>query len=162
MSTSADLAAAIVHAQQIGASHLVPLLRMVRTGAVNVAFVTRGTPAPMGRLKRSNRPAIALLGDDDAAPTGPAGWPQAERLVKWCGAAVVHSTGAKAEHYAAATALALAHRRLLLVETNTAMEPAWLALIQRLRPGLPGLIVRVRPGEPAHPMPSAPAGATIQ
>jgi len=159
---AAELAEAIVRAEQIGAAHLVPLLRAARAGVLNPLIVPRGTTAPMRRLKTSTKPALVLIGDDDDEPTGPAGWPQAVRLMRWCGVVVVHSTGAQVHHYKAAVDGALVCRRMLLVETNTATEPEWLALLRRLRPGLPGLIVRVRPGEAAHPRMTAPAGATIQ
>jgi len=156
------LAAAIARAEKIGATHLLPLLRAARAGQINVAVVGRGTAAPMGRLKRSTRPVVLLLGDDDGAPTGPAGWPQAGTLLHWCAATLVHSAGAEPRHYEAAGGAALAYGRVLVIETSTAREADWLALVRRLRPGLPGLIVRVRPDEPAHPRLTAPAGATIQ
>ena len=157
-----ELAQTIARAEQIGAGHLVPLLRAARAGAINLAFVGRGTAAPMGRLKRSTRPMVLLVGDDDGAPTGPAGWPQAGTLLHWCSAAVVHSAGAEPRHYEAALAGALVHGRILLIETDSAREAEWLALVRRLRPGLPGLIVRVRLDAPAHPLLTAPAGTTIQ
>ena len=162
MEHSSPLADAIARAEQIGAAHLLPLLRAARAGAINLAFVGRGTAAPMGRLKRSLRPVVALVGDDDGAPTGPAGWPQAGTLIHWCAATVVHSAGAEPRHYEAALAGALVHGRMLLIETSTAREADWLALVRRLRPGLPGLIVRVRPDAPAHPRLTAPAGGAIQ
>lgn len=159
--TAAELADAIAHAEQIGAGHLVPVLRMVRTGALEFVIAPRGGLVPMRRLKAAARPVLVLVGDDDATPSGPADWPQAERLLRWCRFGVVHSAGAERGHYAAAVSGALVHRRALLIETTTACEPAWLALIQRVRPCLPGLIVRV-PGRAAHPIQGAPPGVVVQ
>ena len=116
----------------------------------------------MRRLKAAARPVLVLVGDDDATPSGPADWPQAERLLRWCRYEVVHSTGAERGHYAAAVAGALVHRRALLIETATACEPAWLALLYRVRPCLPGLIVRVPVGRPAHPTLGPPPGVVVQ
>jgi hypothetical protein len=160
--TAAELANAIARAEQIGAGHLVPVLRMVRAGAMEFVIAPRGGLVPMRRLKAAARPVLVLVGDDDASPSGPADWPQAERLVRWCQFAVVHGAGAERGHYTAAASGALVHRRALLIETTTALEPAWLALIRRVRPCLPQLIVRVPEGRPAHPIQGVPPGVVVQ
>lgn len=160
--TDAELAQTIVAAEQAGAAHIVPVLRMVRTGGLHFILPLRGATVPMRRLKTLDRPALVQIGDDDDTPTGPSGWPQAERLLRWCRFCVLHAAGAEPVHYAAAAMAALVHRRVLLIETTTAHERAWAALIRRVRPGQRGFIVRVPRGQPAHPIQGAPPGVVLQ
>lgn len=135
MNTDAEILAAIGAAQRSGGAHLVPVLRAVRTAGLHFIVAPRGMTVSMHRIKTMNRPALVLLGDDDDTPSGPAGWPQSERLLRWCRFCVLHAAGADAVHYARAAEAALLQQRALLIETTTAMEPAWAALIQRVRPG---------------------------
>jgi hypothetical protein len=162
MNTDAEILAAIDYAQRSGGAHLVPVLRAVRTAGLHFIMSPRGMAVSMRRIKTVNLPALVLLGDDDDTPSGPAGWPQAERLLRWCRFCVLHATGADPVHYARAAEAALLHDRALLIETTTAMEPAWVALIQRVRPGLPGLIFRVPRGQAPHPIQGSPPGVVLQ
>jgi hypothetical protein len=158
------MAEAVVRLEQAGCGHIVPLVRAAMAGDLGFALVGPGQTLPPRLLDaaRQRRPLAVVLGDDGAAPTGPAGFPQARRLLRWAAHVFVHATGGRPEHYAAAARITVAARRLLLVETCTAQQAAWSALARALAPRTPGTLLITRPGAPAHPRLSAPVGATPQ
>ena len=73
----------IAHAATLNLPGRVELLRAVRAGAINLVEIERKAPAPMRLIERSPRPVVMLLGDDDYAATGPAGWVAWQRLSYW-------------------------------------------------------------------------------
>ena len=97
-------------------------------------------------LLKSREPTVVIVADDDGASTGPAGWPQAEFLLRWAGSALLHGAGAEAGHYGMAVALAITGH--LLVETSSARLEEWRGLASRL--GVPSIAIRPRGGLP-HP-----------
>lgn len=96
----------------------VELLRAVRSGSINLMEGDRQSAAPMKALEQSTRPVVFVIGDDDYASTGPAGWAAWQRLSYWARFAMVHATGADAPSYRLAIGMALLHGRMLLIETE--------------------------------------------
>lgn len=112
-----------------GAPHWLPLFRAVRAGLIELVTPLRAAGWRFLReADAKRRPVLVLIGDDDNASTGPAGWNCACRLPWWARAAIVHGTGGEAAHYELAVAATLLHRRLVMVETNSAHIPDWTAL----------------------------------
>ena len=107
------------------AEHLVVLFRAVRDGVIALAQAPRGTAVPIKQLDKANRPAIALIGDDDYQSSGPSGWKSMHRLLGWAKGALIHGTGADVPSYAIAIQMALHYRRFLLVETDSAHVREW-------------------------------------
>lgn len=144
----------IARYQQAGQHHRVPLLMALYTGAISYAEAWRGAGGGYLRAfmaRTSNRPAVLLVGDDDYRSTGPAGWPMADAMARWCRFAIVHATGAEVSHYQSALLLAEAHGTVLFVETDSAHEAAWVEAVQAA-PGSRGLqIIRTRSGG-VHPV----------
>jgi hypothetical protein len=53
------------------------------------------------------------------------------------------------------------NRRTLLVETDSAHLPAWIAMVRARKPVVSALVIAVPSGR-AHPVECCPAGAMIQ
>lgn len=116
----------IAHCTVIGAAHTAELFRAVRHGEIClIAPEHRDTLVPMGNLKRAPRPVLVVIGDDDYAGTGPAGWACTPTLLRWARQAIVHGTGATIPSYRLAVEMAVGCRRGLLIETNSAFAPVW-------------------------------------
>jgi hypothetical protein len=160
--TAAEIAGMIARAEQAGEPHIIPVLRAAAAGAIDAAFVSRGARISMRQLKSTGRPALAILGDDDHASTGPGDWPDAVRLIRWARFLILHGAGGEPMHYAAAVFAAQEHHRALLIETDTAHIEAWRVLIGGIRPNGLGLIIGTRAGAPPHPRMTAPAGVVMQ
>jgi hypothetical protein len=161
LSDAADMAALIVRAEQLGLGYRVPIYRAAAAGLICLSECGRGGTLPSRLLKASPRPQLICIGDDDATPSGPAGWPQARKLLRWARGVVLHGAGGSAEHYTAAAVMAALNRRTLLVETDSAHLPAWIAVVRARKPVLSALVIAVPPGR-AHPVECCPIGATIQ
>ena len=162
--TQAQMAKAVVRLQQAGACYHIPLVRAAGAGALRFAIV-----APGGRLRldlldmqRDRRPLAVILGDDGLAPTGPDGFPQARRLMRWAASIVIHAAAGQPEQYAAVAVATTICRRLVLVECSTAHQADWMALRQNVAPGKPGLLIKVPDGQPPHPQWQVPAGSVMQ
>lgn len=138
----------IVHASALGLPGRVELLRAVRGGAINLLEIGRQSAAPVRTLERSLRPVVMVLGDDDYASTGPSGWAAWQRLSYWARTAMVHATGADAASYRLAIGMALAHRRFLLIETDSAHAHDWGAALHKRNIPAIGLV----PPDGAHPV----------
>jgi hypothetical protein len=144
----------IAHASALGLRGRVELLRAVRDGAINLVEIGRQSAAPVRTLEQSPRPVVMVLGDDDYASTGPAGWTAWQRLSYWARCAMVHATGADAASYRLAVGMALIQRRMLLIETDSAHAHDWgAALHKRNIPAL-GLL----PLDGVHPVVPARGG----
>ena len=129
-----------------GLAGQLPLLHAARVGQVRWIAHIRGTYiAPS--LLNSRKPTIIVVGDDDGAATGPAGWPQADLLLRWSASAILHGAGAKSEHYDLAVMMAGLGRHLLVETASTFLEN-WRNSARRI--GVPALAIRPGKGL-AHP-----------
>lgn len=140
----------IAHAATMGFPGAVELLRSARAGEIDLVQIERAAAAPIRLMEKSTRPVVCVIGDDDDASTGPAGWHATRRLLWWAKAAMVHATGADAESYQVAIAMALASRRFLLIETDTAHMREWGDVLLKRR--IPFLGLRPADGG-VHPIP---------
>ncbi len=148
------LCEAIAKAQQSGADHLLPVLRAVLAGELTWLYAEgRHAAFPKKMVRQATRPTLLIVGDDDGACTGPDGWRCAAAAARWARGAIVHATGARAEHYALAVEGARGSRRFLLVETIPEFAPAWLNVIGRDKP----VTLIAPPSGGSHPV--MPTGA---
>jgi len=148
----ADIAAMIGQAEQAGTGFYVLLLRRVMQGELNACFPMRDTTMPpLYRLGKKGRPVVCLLGDDDYATTGPAGWACADKVRAWAAGAIVHGTGGQPWHYDSAADAAMQVRRLLFIETSSSGAQLWAAFLKERTPPLPfmGLLP---PAPGSHPV----------
>jgi hypothetical protein len=104
------------------------------------------------RLTR-NKPAIAMIGDDDGLDRGPAAWPRAARILRWARGIMLHGSGAEVAHYEVAIVAAQMLGRYCIIETTSALLPVWATLIKTLPP-VPTLVIHPREGQ--HPLPVRP------
>ena len=155
--TPADVARMIGQAETAGVGYYTEWLRPVARGELNVMAPMRDTPQPpFYRLGKQGRPVIALVGDDDYQPAGPATWASAARLRAWAAFAIVHGAGAKREHYEMAAVMAKQVRRLLFVETTSEAAQEWAGFLSERTPKLP--FMGVLPNDGPHPI-AVPKGA---
>jgi len=150
----ADLPAAIATTQQAGAIGTAHLLRSLMLGRIALLPLSPDMSATKIKyfIRHARRPAtIMLIGDDDGLDRGPAGWPLAERAVRWAAGCLVHATGAQVAHYESAIRAAEIVGRVLIIECSTATEDAWMQVVATApnRPG--GLLIRSASGP--HPIP---------
>ena len=149
----AQLPGLIALYESAGAHHRVPLVRALIRGSIAFYEINRLTSR--GNAKRflaatTRRPAVALLGDDDHAATGPAGWPIAEKLLRWSRVVIVHGTGGEPWQYTEAVRLAGVYGTVAFVETSSAEAAAWVRLAQKANPG--AKIAEFRPTSGVHPI----------
>ncbi len=145
----ASITAWVDRLARVGAPQ-VPLLRAAAAGEVDLLSLSDPTnPWPGGIARRLTRPVVALVGDDPVVgglPLGPDAWLCTRRLALWRTGAVIHASGGKPEHYAAAVLLAKACGRLALIETGSERAEAW---GERL--ACPGMVTLV-PHAGVHPV----------
>lgn len=146
--TDAPAMARMINAtQQANAPH-VPIFQAAMSGAIALVMVSdRKVPLPLKRMERERRPVLVLIGDDDYASTGPAGWHCARKAAAWTRAALIHGAAGHPDHYQAAVANTLMHGRFLMVETAAAHLHAWAALLATK----PALVITPTGGQ--HPLP---------
>jgi len=146
-----EIARIIGQAELGGATFLIPLLRRVMKGELNICWPQRDTVMPpLYRLGKSGRPLVVVVGDDDYKLAGPDTWVCAAKLRAWAAFAIVHGTGGESEHYAMAAEIAVRTRRLLLVETTSAAAQDWAAFLHERHPRLPFL--GILPPDGPHPV----------
>ena len=130
----------------------VPLLKAIETGRVAIVFAYGRTGGlSLSALQRLRKPTMILIGDDDYAATGPAGWPCAKQAIRWCRSAIVHGSGADRSFYEGAVATTLLMWRLLVVETSSERTASWASALA----AKPTLIIRPENNGP-HPLKPAP------
>lgn len=155
--TKAMIADAIARCSLIS-PHTVPLLEAAYHGAISLLAVPRGQHAPLSAIKKSNAPAIVVIGDDaaDGLDPGPSGWPCTGRLIRWANRGLINATGGTVEDYRGAVVLAIHCRRLLLVETGSARAMQW----QRLFAAAGKPTINLHPTNGLHPV--SPPRSTMQ
>jgi hypothetical protein len=157
----ADLA---VRSAQAGDQFHPPFIRAAMMGVVDCVFLRPGSRVPARFLDPvgQRKPIIIILGGDGAAPCGPAGFPQATRLLRWCRWAMLHGAGGLPWHAELALQAAHPFRRVVIAECTSAILPQWVAMKERIAAETPGLIIAVPEGHPQHPRNTAPAGVVMQ
>lgn len=116
-------------AEQAGQPGVAELLRQVRRGGLAIVFCSSRTdPLDIADLDQAPCPVVVVVGDDDYASTGPAGWRAASTLAAWARAAVVHAAGATADTYRQAADAARIVGHSVLVETDSAHALEWAAI----------------------------------
>ncbi len=160
VSTRTAMAEIITRHEAAGMAFRNELFRPAAAGLLAVVTAMDGAPISTRILKRSTRPLVVVIGDDHEGAAGPAGWPQAARLLRWAHSAVLHASGGRAEEYALIAATAVACGRMLLVECELRHLPAWSALAARELPRLN--LLKIVPEGGQHPLPGVPTGTTIQ
>ena len=83
---------------------------------------------PARHVRLTERPTVALVGDDPGTPYGlggPCAWRCAPALRSWRQAAIVHGAGGESAHYAEAIIAAHTIGRIVFVETTSANAPSW-------------------------------------
>ena len=128
-----------------GPEYFRPIYRAVRDCGISFATVTQHA----GRFGfPSDKPVIALLGDDMHEALGPAAFNRksVRRFVATCAAAVVIACEAQPRFYAMAAAAAVCVRRnVVIVETRSEHEADWIDLVQAVNPAIKLLVGTVRP-----------------
>jgi hypothetical protein len=146
--SSRQLDDVIVMCKKHGSLGHATLFRAVRDRQINLIVVARNMAISDEALNRSQKPMVVLLGDDDGASSGPAGFRSWRRLKSWAGCGLIHAAAADVETYTVAIAMAVLQGRLLLIETSSAQEPAWAEALQAA--GIPAVGVLPRGG--VHPV----------
>lgn len=155
----AQIDQAIAMLVQAGEGYRIPLMRAAAEGYLSIVAARAGTLIPARELKRP-RPTVVLLTDDTPDATGPGRWPQAQRLIRWSNAIILHATGGNAEHYAMIAASTVLLRRVLVVEMQHRHHAAWRRLVEARTPQVPVLSIVPPPGD-QHPRGGAPEGECL-
>ncbi|MBP0446706.1 hypothetical protein J8J14_18170 [Roseomonas sp. SSH11] len=116
-----------------GGDFAVPLWRGSLAGEYRIAAALPGGRLPAKVLDPKRPPTVIILsGDPDfPAPTPPpTAFSRLPRLLSWAASIVIHATGGARGHYAAIAAAVPIMRRVLLIETGTVMEDAWIGLVR--------------------------------
>lgn len=144
-------AEAIARLQASGDAWHAPLIRAAGQGRIRLGLVPRGARLPLRDLDDTAKPTLILLaGDDGTGPAPPEAWPQHKRLLRWCRAVLLHGAGGHPEHYAMAVDGAMQHKRLLLVECDSASLDAWISAVTRYAPRASAL--GIAPTTGPHPV----------
>jgi hypothetical protein len=109
----------------------VPLWRASLAGEFRIACAMPGALLPAKALDVARPPTCIILSgdpDDASATPPPTAFKKVRRYITWAAAIVIHATGGTRETYAAVAATVPRMRRVLLVETGTRQEDAWIAL----------------------------------
>ncbi len=130
------------------------LIEAVRDGKINLVFAGPRTAAlPWGRIRKSHKPVLIVVCDDDDLATGPAGWRFAKKLTAWARGAIVHGAGAKREHYQLAIGGAIDCRQFLVIDCASRHVDNWLELLGHC------FALAVLPSDGEHPV--ADVGETV-
>lgn len=148
----ADIPTLIAQAEIEGKRHIIPALQAANSNKIALFLVSRRAPVAMFKRWLATpyqRPRLVVLGDDDHMSTGPEGFPTAAKALGWARWGMLHAARGEPEHYADAVAATLQHKRVVLVETDTAHTEAWGRLMHRNQ--VANAAVLMRPGVP-HPV----------
>ena len=98
-------------------------------GVIALITAERGGRVSIRHLRTFKRPVLVLIGDDDHASSGPSGWPNVQRLLRWSAGVIVHAGPGHPEHYAAAVEDAVTFRQVVFVETSAEYANVWLKAV---------------------------------
>jgi hypothetical protein len=144
------MAEIIMRMDQAGLHHRALLIRTAAAGTICLIEPARDGVPSFKATDRAGRPALVVLGDDDYASTGPAGWAIFRRLSYWARGAIVHASGADVRSYQAVVDATVRCRRFVLIETDFAHARQWgEALLKAPRPILVSCLV---PADAKHPV----------
>jgi hypothetical protein len=148
------LADAIAVLERAGDQCAVSLFRAVRDRRIALGFVPRGVRGGGIRsIKRARLPAVVLLPDDDGLSTGPAGFPAARSVLRWCRGLLLHAAGGEPVHYEMAVEMAEAEGSCALIETGTEHAEAWLEAARRAAAPRRHRTLAIWPRNGLHPIP---------
>ncbi|WP_376092799.1 hypothetical protein ACE7GA_24330 [Roseomonas sp. CCTCC AB2023176] len=148
--------------------HLVPVFQAALANECRVVLVAAGARVPSRILEPAGPPTVVIIGADPGhdAPPGPLDFPQLARMLRWSAAVMVHAAGGMRAHYASAVDAVRCRRRVLVIETCSAREEDWIALVRaeaERRGGtmaaLPTLLISARRFGGVHPAPKGRAHA---
>jgi hypothetical protein len=132
------------------AGWLAPLVSPAIADVIDVIlFVDPAMPWPKHFFKRHTRPTVVLVGDDPypaGDSLGPDAWRCTPQLRAWCRAAIIHGTGARADHYAPAAGAALRIQRVAFIECDSLRVRAWQTAIH-----CPKMLTFLPPVGKVHP-----------
>ena len=148
-----DLPDAIAHLQAAGAHHRAVPLSALYQGWISHFEIARNTPAQKVKafIAAAKLPSFALIGDDDAIPTGPEPWRQANRLMRWAHCVVVHAAAGRVQEYEEFVAVTMMVKRLLVIETSSEFALKWSAAAMAARPD--SSVRVILPEHGVHPVP---------
>jgi hypothetical protein len=76
------------------------------------------------------RPLLVVLGDDGPAPTGPEGFAQTARLLRWTRAVILYTAGGEERFYRQAVDITTQHGRCVLIEADSGQRQAWMRAVE--------------------------------
>ena len=150
-----QLPGVIAKLQVAGAVHSAVLYSALYNGIICYLGTHEGTSARTIKTfcAAARGPQLISIGDDGDLPTGPDGWPQAKRLLKWARRVIVHAGPGRVEEYQDAVIETVLVGRVLLIETGTAHAEAWRVLAVAARPD--HSVHVLLPAHGPHPAPIA-------
>ena len=148
----------IARLDALGEGWRAPYFRAARDGLIALIIAGQGQRIDKRLLADRRRPQLLILADDHPAATGPDGWPQARKLVRWSSGVLLHASGGEARWSAMAVYLTGQVGRLLMVELELRHHATWVALAKAQ--GRRHL--SILPTDGIHPIAGAPAGAVVQ
>lgn len=149
-----ELLCAITVYTQAGAIGLSYLLRASYNGRISLLSLLPTTSRQKVRalIKATRgRPAVIVIGDDDGADRGPAGWRTVPYVLGWAARIIIHAAGAEEQHYEWAVVAAEFVGKSLVIECSTATAQHWIDAVERLPEPVPTLVIWPRQG--FHPIP---------
>lgn len=155
--------------QASGHGYQAPLYRAALAGEVIVGVTAAGGRLPNEFFWHGGKPKVAIIAGDDVDPSKPrrlpSEFPQTQKMLEWAASVCIHATGGAEMHYAGFVMAAQICGRVLVIETGTAAEDDWTAVVtaerKRREPGNPllGAVISARPRGGFHPAPPAAAEA---
>lgn len=124
---------------QRGQPHLREVYAAVAHAGVGLLLVRQRSEA---FEVRSDRPLVAIVGDDTDMALGPAGFDRGslERLARLVHGITVIASGIVPDVYATAAHVAVLGQSTLIVETRPEHEGAWMELLRAAAPEAPFLL----------------------
>ncbi len=108
--------------------HQLPLFRAAADGAHALALISTPDANWPARVSKHHGPQVVLIGDDPfpaGFSVGPADWACLRGAQRWARFVIAHGTGSCLDHYRLASTLAIVHRKVLFIETDSAHVEDW-------------------------------------